>query len=376
MEDLASPLKTFYWKVNAQEPAEEVIKQAGEIIRQGGIVAFPTETVYGLGANVFDRKAIIKIFNAKGRPLDNPLIVHIAAPAEIYQLAAFVSPLALCLAEVFWPGPLTLILPRLETVPAEVSAGLNTIAVRLPAHPVALALIKVAAVPIAAPSANLSGRPSPTTAKHVWVDLNGKIDAIIDGGPTEIGVESTVLDLTGEVPVILRPGKITPAEIKAVAGKVCLDPAAKGIITGFGQTEGLPHFETDTAFEKWRPRSPGMKYRHYAPRAPLYLIEGKNTPQVIKYITEMANRYQKAGLKVGILTYKETAKHYQQGEVLVTGDRGKPASVALNLYHILRCFDELGVDLILAEGIPPVGVGLAVMNRLRRAAGNNIIRLD
>lgn len=376
MGDLVLPLKTFYWKVNAQEPAEEVIKQAGEIIRQGGIVAFPTETVYGLGANVFDRKAIIKIFNAKGRPLDNPLIVHIAAPAEIYQLAAFVSPLALCLAEVFWPGPLTLILPRLETVPAEVSAGLNTVAVRLPAHPVALALIRAAAVPIAAPSANLSGRPSPTTAKHVWADLNGKIDAIIDGGPTEIGVESTVLDLTGAVPVILRPGKITPAEIKAVAGKVCLDPAAKGITTGFEQAGGLTYFETDTAFEKWRPLSPGMKYRHYAPQAPLYLIEGKNTSQVIKYITEMANRYQKAGLKVGIFTYKETAKHYQQGEVLVTGDRGKPASVALNLYRILRCFDELGVDLILAEGIPPVDVGLAVMNRLRRAAGNNIIRLD
>lgn len=210
MEDLASPLKTFYWKVNAQEPAEEVIKQAGEIIRQGGIVAFPTETVYGLGANVFDRKAIIKIFNAKGRPLDNPLIVHIAAPAEIYQLAAFVSPLALCLAEVFWPGPLTLILPRLETVPAEVSAGLNTVAVRLPAHPVALALIRATAVPIAAPSANLSGRPSPTTAKHVWADLNGKIDAIIDGGPTEIGVESTVVDLTGTDPVNFTPGKNNP----------------------------------------------------------------------------------------------------------------------------------------------------------------------
>ncbi|HBQ28766.1 MAG TPA: threonylcarbamoyl-AMP synthase [Desulfotomaculum sp.] len=365
MGDLALPLKTFYWKVNAQEPAEEVIKQAGEIIRQGGLVAFPTETVYGLGANVFDRKAIAKIFNAKGRPLDNPLIVHIAVLADIYQLSSSVSPLALCLAEVFWPGPLTLILPRLETVPAEVSAGLDTVAIRLPAHPVALALIRAADVPIAAPSANLSGCPSPTTAKHVWADLNGKIDAIIDGGPTEIGVESTVVDLTGAIPAILRPGKITPAEIEAVAGKVCLDPAAKGIITSF---------KTDTTSEKWRPRSPGMKYRHYAPRAPLYLIEG-NVPQVTKYINELASRYQKAGLRVGIFTYKETAEHYRQGEVLVAGDRCEPASVAANLYRILRRFDELGVDLILAEGMPPVCVGLAVMNRLRRAAGNNIIRL-
>jgi L-threonylcarbamoyladenylate synthase len=255
---------------------------------------------------------------------------------------------------------------------------------------VALTLIKAAAVPIAAPSANLSGCPSPTTAKHVWADLNGKIDAIIDGGPTEIGVESTVVDLTGATPVILRPGKITPAEIEAVAGKVCLDPAAKGIITSFEQagslpyfeqtrlkarpTRSLPYFKTDTTFEKWRPRSPGMKYRHYAPRAPLYLIEG-NVPQVIKYINELASRYQKAGLRVGIFTYKETAKHYQQGEALVVGNRCEPAGVAANLYRILRCFDELGVDLILAEGMPPVGVGLAVMNRLRRAAGNNIIRL-
>jgi len=254
-------------------------------------------------------------------------------------------------------GRLTIILPRGPEVLPEVSAGLGSVALRMPAHPVALELIKEAGVPVAAPSANLSGRPSPTTAGHVLEDLGEYIDAVLDGGPADMGIESTVLDLTTAVPVLLRPGGVTPEELARVIGELRVSPAAGG----------------KSALNS-RPLSPGMKYRHYAPRAPVILIEG-DPQQVAKRLAELIDGYRVAGKRVGVLAYEETAGYYKQGEVVVAGKRRDPAGVASRLYSILRRFDELGVDVILAEGLEPAGLGLAIMNRLRMATGGNVIQV-
>lgn len=347
---------TKYWKVNANRPDPEIISRAGLILRRGGLVAFPTETVYGLGANALNSRAVSKIFAAKGRPADNPLIVHLARPDQVGAVAAGISPVAAALMEKFWPGPLTLVLPGRGTVPKEVTAGLSTVAVRVPDHPVALALIGAAEVPVAAPSANISGRPSPTTAGHVLADLDGRIDAVLDGGPAGLGVESTVLDVTGEVPLILRPGGITPEQIKAVAGAVELDPAAV----------------CRTVREDERPRSPGMKYRHYAPRTPLVLVEG-DEGEVAGALAKLAREYAEKGARVGILCTREAAGFFRGVEVLVLGSRRSPRSLASNLYGALRNLDNSGVDVILAEGTGEEELGLAVMNRLRRAAEKIIV---
>ncbi|OAT79772.1 L-threonylcarbamoyladenylate synthase [Desulfotomaculum copahuensis] len=354
--------RTAFWPVDSRHPDPAVINRAGLILRRGGLVAFPTETVYGLGANALDGPAVAGIFRAKGRPRDNPLIVHVAAQDAVYQLAAAVPDSARRLMQAFWPGPLTLVLPAGPGLPPEVTAGLDSVGLRMPAHPVALALISAAGVPVAAPSANLSGRPSPTTAGHVWQDLRGRIDAVLDGGPAGVGVESTVLDMTGPVPVVLRPGGVTPAELTAVAGEIALDPGV--IDTGAAAAGG----------GRRPPRSPGMKYRHYAPRAPLILVEGA-PERVPPRIRELAEHYRAAGKRVGILACAESADLFSSGQVLVAGRRAEPATVAARLFASLRRFDELGVDVILAEGVEPQGVGLAVMNRLRRAAGDRIERV-
>jgi L-threonylcarbamoyladenylate synthase len=351
--------KTKYWQIKDINIDNAAIQEAGQILRQGGLVAFPTETVYGLGANALDGQATKGIFAAKGRPQDNPLIVHIASTTEIEQIAINNNLQATKLMQAFWPGPLTLVLPKTAVLPDEVTAGLDTVAVRMPSHPVAVALIKAAGVPIAAPSANLSGSPSPTTAQHVLDDLTGRIAGVVDGGSANLGVESTVLDVTTGVPTILRPGGVTAEQIKAVCGDVCYDPA----LNYHNQ-----HNQNIT------PRSPGVKYKHYAPKAKTILLEGAED-LVLTNMLEMFNQYQTQGKKVGILTSEENAAKFSGAEVLHYGKRQDAAAAANALYASLRRFDQLGVDIILAEGIPDTGLGRAVMDRLRRAAGGNIHRL-
>lgn len=348
---------TQLWQVDKNNPDAEIIRQAGHVLRRGGLVAFPTETVYGLGANALDTEAVKGIFAAKGRPRDNPLIVHIAEIDTVFQYAGFINDSAKRLMETFWPGPLTLVLPARGNVSEEVSAGLESLAFRIPDHPVALALIHEAGVPVAAPSANLSGRPSPTLASHVYTDLNGRIDAILDGGPTGVGLESTVLDMTGDIPVILRPGGVTPEEIQAVAGKVLLDPS-------LGENGVTPE----------RPASPGMKYRHYAPSAPLLLIEG-DPLKVTQKIKDLIEEYSLQGLRVGVLCRNGNEGQFRGSVIVTAGMPRNHSSVAAVLYDALRSFENTGVDIILAEGVEPRGLGLAVANRLRRAAGGRIIKV-
>ena len=319
-------------------PGRKTVLAAARLIRNGRLVAFPTETVYGLGAAAADRLAGKNIFKAKGRPADNPLIVHVACLEQVKEISSCIPPGALELMQRFWPGPLSLVLPRSNRLPQEVSAGLPTVAVRMPAHPVALSLIRAAGVPIAAPSANRSGRPSPTTLRHVLEDLAGRIDAVLDGGACRLGLESTVLDLSGGRPVILRPGGITGEQLEAVLGTTV--EVAEGCKTG-------------------TPPSPGMKYRHYAPRASLVLVTGVRRRR-LALMAALAECYQKKGLKVGILQAPPGPEAF------------RPA--AKRLYQTLRSFDAQGVDLILAEGVSAQGLGAALMNRLRRAAAR-IIRV-
>jgi L-threonylcarbamoyladenylate synthase len=335
------------------------LEEAARILRRGGLVAFPTETVYGLGANALDEEAVAAIFHAKGRPADNPLIVHLASVDDLPQVVASAPPEAAILARRFWPGPLTLVLPRKEGVPLITTGGLETVAVRVPDHPLALELISRSKVPVAGPSANLSGRPSPTTAAHVLEDLGGKVDVIIDGGPTGVGVESTVLDLTASPPVLLRPGGVTWEALEEVLGKVILDPAILA----------------KEPIETGPVRSPGMKYRHYAPKAKVYLVEGQDADRVAARVDSLAAELAAAGMRVGILATAEGAAQCQRGLVLIGGSRRDPAALAASLFAHLRTFDHLDVDVVVVEGIKPVGLGLAVMNRLRKAAGYNIVEV-
>ncbi len=345
--------------VDSLQPERHLLREAGGVLRDGGLVAFPTETVYGLGANALDAEAVKRIFRAKGRPPDNPLIVHLDSHDALGFYFSEVPAEALELAGRFWPGPLTLVLRGGKKFPRVVTGGLETVAVRVPAHPVAIGLIRQAGVPVAAPSANTSGRPSPTTAAHVLEDMDGRIDLLLDGGPAGLGVESTVLDLSGEKPIILRPGGVTPGELEAVLGPVAIDPSVNGA-PGTG-----------------KPRSPGMKYTHYAPLAPLILFEGSGGDKVAERLLEEAGKQAALGRRVGVLACKENSPLYQgKGYVVVAaGRRSEPQAVAARLYDCLRQFDKLGVDVILAEGIPAEGLGLAVMNRLRRAAGGNVVHV-
>lgn len=331
---------------------EGAIEWGAEILRNGGLVAFPTETVYGLGADGFNQEAVRKIFIAKGRPVDNPLILHIGHRDRLPEVAEGVSEAVIQLAKIFWPGPLTLILKRRATVPAVVSAGLETLAVRCPSHPVALALIETLGHPIAAPSANLSGRPSPTTADHVLEDLAGRIDAVLDGGPTPLGIESTVVDMTSAPPRLLRHGAVPLEELLRFI---------PGLAVGEG--EGMVA----------RPSSPGMKYRHYAPRTRLVLIEGE-PEKVADRVAQESSRLFREGLSVALLLTEETAQvvremlHAGNVQLRTLASRYQPQEVATRLFSVLREVDRLGVDVIIAEGIPAEGWGTAVMDRLVRAA--------
>lgn len=349
-------MQTKYFPVDKEEPSEEVIKEAADLIKQGGLIAFPTETVYGLGANGLDSEAVAGIYKAKGRPSDNPLILHIAHQKELVRLVARIPANAKVLMDTYWPGPLTIVFQRSEIVPDAVSGGLDTVAVRLPANQVACKLISLAGVPIAAPSANTSGRPSPTSAEAVLADLEGRIDGIIDGGPCTIGVESTVVDCTTPVPTLLRPGGITVEMLMDTLGDLEFDPTLNGS-------------------EECIPRSPGMKYTHYAPSAPMVLVEG--TPLQIEAC--MVHEIQKAlddGKKVGAIVSLETAQQIPKDVIVaIYGERTQTDEIAANLYTVLRSFDDCPVDIIYAEGIAEDGLGLAVMNRLRKASGYQIIKV-
>lgn len=345
--------KTEIIKVDPLNPDPKALRRAAEEIRKGGLVAFPTETVYGLGADAFDPMAVLRIFKAKERPPDNPLIVHIAEIEQLGKLTKDVPYLARKLMEKFWPGPLTLVLPKKRGVPDEVTAGLATVAVRMPAHPVSLQLIRLAERPIAAPSANLSGRPSPTLAKHVIDDLYGRIDCIIDGGETPFGVESTILDLNRRPPVLLRPGPLAPEDLEGVIGKIAISEAA----IAERPYEGLAE-------------APGMRYRHYSPKAELILIEGK---KALKTFSETLEKLIAEGKRVGILTYEEHKKVYPKGAFVISlGSIENPYAIAHNLFSSLRKFDEEGVDVIVAEGLPQRGIFFAVNNRLRKASSSII----
>ncbi len=340
--------------IKAAGPHEE-LAEAAHVLRSGGLVAFPTETVYGLGANALDPEAVNKIFRAKGRPADNPLIVHIAEISQVEDLSDDITVPARRVMEAFWPGPLTVVLPKKPGVPGEVTAGLQTVAVRMPDHPVARELIRLAGVPVAAPSANRSGRPSPTTAQHVRNDLEGRIDVIVDGGACRVGLESTVLDLTSEPPVILRPGGITREEIEEVIGPVEIDPALWEL------------------HDRGTPKSPGMKYAHYSPKAEVVVVAGDDYGKIFVKVSELILKYRSSDKKVGVLASLETGRGYSADAVYPVGSRANLVTVAQNLFYGLRFLDDEEVDLIIAEGYPEEGIGLAIMNRLRKAAGNNVI---
>lgn len=321
------------------------ITEAASFLQNNEVVAFPTETVYGLGGNATSTEAVEKIFNAKGRPGDNPLIVHISNRLQLETLVTEVPTVAEKLMDEFWPGPLTLIFQAKENaVSHRVTAGLSTVAIRMPDHPVALALIEESGLPLAAPSANLSGKPSPTTAQHVFDDLDGKISGIVDGGATGVGLESTVLDCTEEIPTILRPGGVTKEQIEEVIGRVEVDPSLK---------------EAHEA-----PKSPGMKYTHYAPKAPLFIVEGTT-----HFLQLLVDKEKSTGKKVGVLGTDETVASYRADVVLTCGSRRNLSSIAHHLYNSLRRFDNENIDIIFSETFPRVGVGEAIMNRLEKAAG-------
>lgn len=341
------------------ESIDEKLSVAGDVIRRGGLVAFPTETVYGLGGDALCPASSGKIYAAKGRPSDNPLIIHIAEMAALERIVCEIPKKAAKLAEVFWPGPLTMIFKKSAIVPDQTTGGLDTVAVRMPSHPLAALLIKKAGGYVAAPSANLSGKPSPTLAKYVVQDLDGRIDMILAADGVEIGLESTIVDLTGEIPVILRPGYITQKMLSEVVGETELD---------------ITIYDSDTA---QAPKAPGMKYRHYAPKGELVIVEGE--PQrVARYINEQAAAHEAAGLRTGVIATLEQFAQYQAASVKNAGSRCDTHEAAKKLYTFLREFDDEKIDCIYAESFADTldqGFGQAVMNRLLKAAGHKVIHV-
>lgn len=337
----------------------DLLQPAADMIRQGGLVAFPTETVYGLGANALLPEAAARIYEAKGRPSDNPLIVHISHLSQLDGIVREVSPQAKKLMDCFWPGPLTLILPKKDTIPKEVTAGLDTVGVRFPKHPVAQAFISMAGVPIAAPSANTSGKPSPTTAEHVIEDLDGKIDAVIDGGSSEVGLESTIVDVSEDVPVLLRPGGITYEQLKMVLGEIRL-----------GQSVTQQLSATATA------KAPGMKYPHYSPKAQVIVVKGK-TVAVSRYINEQIKEQHRLGKKAGVMVYENTLPFVNEADVVLSlGEIEQKETAAARLFAHLRECDQRGAEVVYAQDCGEAGMGLAISNRLNKAAGYEIVEVE
>jgi len=342
------------WKLIVDKNVDELqgypqLEKAAKFLQENEVVAFPTETVYGLGANAKSDEAVAKIFKAKGRPSDNPLIVHIAHASQLDDFVISIPEKAKILMDAFWPGPLTILFQWKEgSLSKLVTAGLKTVAVRMPDHPVALNLLKQTNLPIAAPSANRSGKPSPTLASHVWEDMNGYISGVVDGGATGVGLESTVIDCTVDIPMILRPGGITQEQIAALIGEVTVDQSLVD--------------------EEVAPKSPGMKYTHYAPDAPLYLVEGSK-----EKLQSVIDESRQKGLKVGVLTTSENEHFYGADYIYACGTRANLDSVAQSLYDALRYFNHTEAQIIFSETFEHAGVGKAIMNRLLKAAGHKII---
>ena len=331
--------------------SQQDIQTAADLLRAGGLVGIPTETVYGLGANGLDPAAVGRIFQAKGRPQDNPLILHIPGADWLERYCRDIPAAAYELARRFWPGPLTMVLRRRDNVPDQVTAGLDTVGMRCPAHPLCRAVIQAADVPVAAPSGNTSGRPSPTTAAHMLEDMDGRIDAILDGGPCSVGVESTIVDLTCTPPRLLRPGGITLEQLRAALGEVAVDPAVTRL-RGAGE----------------RPRAPGMKYRHYAPKAPVTVVTGE-PERSAAYIAAHA------GPGDGVICFEEFLPMYAGGArpVMSLGPAGDKGEQARRVFDALRAFDHTAVSAIWAQCPDRGGIGLAVTNRLNKAAGFHIV---
>lgn len=350
-------MQTRVSKIDLDDIDDSKIKEAAALIRAGELVAFPTETVYGLGADALHADASRKIYAAKGRPSDNPLIVHISKFEDLVFIAKEVPEQAKKLSDAFWPGPLTMVVRKNDKVPYETTGGMDTVAVRMPNHPVALRLIEESGCLIAAPSANTSGKPSPTEASHVALDMDGRIPMILDGGSVGIGIESTIIDLTEDVPMILRPGYITKEMLEDVLGEtVCVDP---GIIA---------------ADSTKKPKAPGMKYKHYAPKADLILVEGE-TDRVVAEINRLAAEKRSAGQKVGIIATDETKDAYLADYVVSIGARTDEDAIARHLYKILREFDDLEADIIYSESFATPRIGQAIMNRLLKAAGHQVLQI-
>lgn len=334
--------------------------EAIEIIRNGGLVAFPTETVYGLGGDAKNSEASKKIYEAKGRPSDNPLIVHIHDFSELEEIAMEVPEDARVLNQAFWPGPLTMIVKKNEVIPLTTTGGLDTVAIRMPSHPIARTFLTESNVMIAAPSANTSGRPSPTVADHVWEDLNGKIDCLIDGGSSDIGLESTIVDLSEGIPTILRPGFINKEMLEKALGKeVRIDP---GILD-------------QNAGKNIRPKAPGMRYKHYAPKGNLIIVEGQED-KVVSEINKLEKEAKKEGKKTGIIFTNEDKDKYSADVLFAIGNRDDEDSIARNLYAILRECDSKGIDAIFSESFNTPRIGQAIMNRLLKAAGHQVIDIE
>lgn len=338
--------------MKTQHLTEKDIETAAAILREGGLVGIPTETVYGLGASGLNPDAVRRIFEAKGRPQDNPLILHIPDETWLERYCRNIPPAAYTLAEKFWPGPLTMILRRRENVPNAVTAGLDTVGVRCPDHPVTLAIIRAAGVPVAAPSGNLSGRPSPTCAAHMAEDMDGRIDAIVDGGPCGVGVESTIVDLTTSIPRLLRPGGLPLESLEEVLGEVAVDKAVTAPLA---------------AGEK--PRAPGMKYRHYAPQAPVTVVTGDGAATAA-YIR------RQAGANAGVICFTEYQEQFPGCTVRSIGPAGDRGEQARRVFDALRSFDGTSVTAIFAQCPGEEGLGLAVANRLKKAAGFQIVAAE
>lgn len=350
-------MKTEIIRIDENNINAEAIRKAGEIIKQGGLVAFPTETVYGLGGDALNENSSAKIYEAKGRPSDNPLIIHITSLEALKGIVSEIPEEAYLLAGKYWPGPLTMIFNKSDAVPLTTTGGLETVAVRMPSHKTAQALIDAAGGYVAAPSANRSGRPSPTIAKYVIEDLEGRVDMIIDGGEVNIGLESTIIDLTGSRPTILRPGYITEAMLQEAIGKVEVDRTIMDDNSGQA------------------PKAPGMKYRHYAPKGNLTIVEGE-PEAVIKYINGRICDLKKGGIKTGVIAADETAGKYLGGDVKSLGKKEDEEAAAKHLFRILREFDDDEVQVMFAESFPHRGIGQAVMNRLLKAAGHQVIQVQ
>jgi L-threonylcarbamoyladenylate synthase len=349
-------MKTKVVNMDEQRLDYKTLKKSGEIIRAGGLVVFPTETVYGLGANALSSEAVKKIFEAKGRPQDNPLIVHVAS-FNIEQYVDGIPSIALKAMDKFWPGPLTLLFKKSSIIPYETTAGLDSVGIRMPENKIALELIKAAAVPVAAPSANISGKPSPTEVTRCIEDLSGKVEYIIGGDKSKVGLESTILDCTVTPPCILRPGGITLEMLREIHSEIYIDPAI------MKKNEG-----------DFKPKAPGMKYRHYAPKAPVTVIEGELKKTIAK-INEMVQNSIDDNKLVGIIATDETIAEYKEGIKISLGTRKNLSGIAQNLFETLRYLDDQEVDMIISEAFEEEGVGVAIMNRLRKAAGFSIIKV-